>query len=84
MPKGKNHLSIYGALKHSAINMSPLQGEKMLNAFALGVMYSFEIFIFNNDYCEREVWTDGGRVRFAFSCLLIQYGFYCILSCLRN
>jgi len=28
MPKGKNHLSIYGALKHSAVNMSPLQGEK--------------------------------------------------------
>jgi hypothetical protein len=28
MPKGKNHLSIFGALKRSAINMSPLQGEK--------------------------------------------------------
>jgi len=35
MPKGKIHSSIYGALKRSAINMSPLQGEKMLNAFAL-------------------------------------------------
>jgi len=35
MPKGKIHSSIYGALKRSAKNMSPLWGEKMLNAFAL-------------------------------------------------
>jgi hypothetical protein len=35
MPKGKIHTSIYGALKRSAINMSPLRGEKMLKAFAL-------------------------------------------------
>ncbi len=34
MPKGENHLSIFGALKRSAINMSPLQGEKKPNAFA--------------------------------------------------
>jgi hypothetical protein len=35
MPKGKNHLSIFGALKRSAINMSTLKGEKKPNAFAL-------------------------------------------------
>jgi len=45
MPKEKNHLSIYGALKRSAINMSPLQGEKMLNAFALNMNHTYQKLI---------------------------------------